>query len=486
MMSAANQFTERPASSALMCACRDIQRFSARATTFCVAPLMTGLIYLAAIILATAGTVQAETRSLTFAPVEQSEKTFKPPIMGVNVYYGPARTLGYINPDTGLRQLADVGAMSTRDYLIWQSFKFPRSGIVLTGARRMMNFLPKSDLLPLINLGHANSFVPGGEPPITEEGLGYFKSYLEKAVEITAPFHPIYEVWNEWNLQTGVGERRPPLVGEGTPDDPRAAVHYVRIAKFAVKTIRNVSPQAPILVGTVGDDDNWAWARAVVRDGVLDGAQGLSVHLYNQCRPKDERTASELIDRVKDLQSQLKEERKGVETPIYVTEYGWPTSQGNCGMPYDVTAYNFAQFILRSATLPWIKGIWIHALKNISPDPVDRESNYGLFTYDDKPKMAVCFVRTATDLVKHADFLEIREPLKDVFVARVTAGPAQKILFWTSRPNRKATISLPDGARSGSMMCGNTIISTRNVSLGPAPIVYEVDADKPINIDITG
>ncbi|TCM57762.1 hypothetical protein C8J36_102565 [Rhizobium sp. PP-F2F-G48] len=430
----------------------------------------------------------AETRSVTFDPIASHAPRFEPPIIGVNVYYGPSRVLGYINPDTGLRQLHDLGATSTRDYLIWQSFKFPPAGgVVLAGAGRMMRFLPKSDLQPLINLGHTNTLtVPGGVPPLTDEGLRYFGAYLRKAVEITAPFNPIYEIWNEWNMTIGFGAREKTLDGAGPPDDPRAAVHYVRVAKFAVQTIKAKMPNARILVGTVGDDANWEWAQAVVRGGVLDNALGLSVHLYNQCRAEpSKRTAAEMIERVEDLQAKLKTIRGGVETPIYITEYGWPTSNGNCGMPYDLTAYNFAQFILQSATIPWIKGIWIHALKNISPDPVDRESNYGLFTYADKPKMAVCFVRTATDLVKSADAIEVRQPLKDVFVARITSGTSQKIVLWTSYEQRKATFTLPFGTPTGTMMCGDNNVATQNVALGPAPIMYDVDAAKPFSIDIT-
>ncbi|WP_156381795.1 hypothetical protein [Rhizobium sp. Leaf341] len=425
---------------------------------------------------------------MTFDPVAPQARAFEPPIIGVNVYYGPSRVLGYNNSDTGLRQLHEVGAVSTRDYLPWQAFKFPPGGsVVRAGGERMMRFLPKSDLLPLINLGHTNSLtVPGGIPPITDEGLRYFGAYLRKAVELTGPYNPIYEIWNEWNMTIGYGEREKTLDGEGPSEDPRAAVHYVRVAKFAVETIWQKMPNARILVGAVGDDEGWKWAQAVVRDGALDNTLGLSVHLYNQCRAdKAHRTAAEMIERVEDLQAKLKDIRGGVETPIYVTEYGWPTLKGNCGMPYDDTAYNFAQFILQSATIPWIKGIWIHALKNISPDPLDRESNYGLFTYDDKPKMAVCFVRAATDLVKSADAIEVRQPFKDVFVARVTSGQSQKIIFWTSYKERSATVALPFGTQPGQTMCGERHAALQKVALGPAPLVYDVDSSRPFAIDVT-
>ncbi|WP_143524176.1 hypothetical protein [Rhizobium rhizosphaerae] len=428
---------------------------------------------------------RAETRTEQFAPLSPEQRHFHAPIIGVNVYYGPGQINGYINPDLGIRQIDELGADSTRDYLIWQSFKFPPSGIVLAGAGRMMRFLPKSPFLPLINLGHTNSFVPGGVPPITDEGLTYFGQYLDKAVELTRSYHPIYEIWNEWNMTIGTGIRQPPLVGAGTPDDPRAAVHYVRVAKFAVDRIRSQDPEARILVGAVGEDPGWQWASAIVRDGALKGADGLSIHLYNQCMPRaTQRNARELIDRARDLQSRLKAIRGGAETPIYITEYGWPTSKGQCSMPVDQTADNFAQFILQSAAIPWIKGIWIHSLKNISPNPTDLESNFGLFSYDDKPKDSVCFVRAATDLIKSADSIEIRQPFKDVFVARMTAGARQRLVLWTTNTEQQARISLASTASQGHRMCDKTPVGLQEATLGPTPLIYEFDAADPLSIEI--
>jgi hypothetical protein len=407
------------------------------------------------------------------------------PIYGANIHYGLRRTLGYNSAAEGLKQLSEIGAVSFRDYLPWQSFDFRSGTPSLAYSERLINFLPQARLKPVLNLGGANSFVPGGVPPVSDEGLQYFNRYLQAVVELTKQFDPIYEIWNEWNMYIGTGPRAPRLQGAGDASDPRAAVHYARIARTAVDTIKKANPHATVIVGAVGDDTDWMWAQAITRNGALDHADGLSVHLYNQCeRLVTNRTAKEMIVRLEKLQDLLKTIRNGQQTPIYVTEFGWPTSQGNCGMPLDVSAYNFAHFVLQSATLPWLKGAWMHELKNIGPDPVDRENNFGLFTFDDQPKPAACFMREATDLVKSAKVLELREPFPDVFVLRAISAGRQTVVLWTSGPFKRASYKFDAPPLQARMMCGDTIPTSQRASLGAQPIVYEFDQSAQITVAV--
>lgn len=415
------------------------------------------------------------------------DKGFVAPIIGANTHFGTVRVLGYKDAHKVREQLASIGATSYRDYMPWQSFNFPPSGPVLAKSGRLMNFLPQAGITPMINLGLANSGVEGGVPPISDSALELFKDYVGKAVELTREYDPIYEIWNEWNIYIGTGKSQPRFTGEGPAEDPRSAGHYVRVAKAAVSKIRSVDPQAKIVVGAVGDDWDWGWAKAIVRDGAMDGADGLSVHLYNQCmKDPRHRTANELIERVEKLQEVLKEVRDGKETPIYITEFGWPTSKGNCGMPLDTSAQNFAQFILRSSTIPYIKGVWMHELKNISPDPVDRESNYGLFSYEDEAKPAACFMGAAAELVKTADNIEIRQPRPDVFVARLASGSAQKIVMWTTGDWVKADYtSSAEPVKTEAICEAQGLAKADPGRIGPTPVVLDFSNQDPVTIEVS-
>lgn len=431
------------------------------------------------------GSTSARAESVTFSSPPQNH-SYQPPIIGANTHFGTVRVLGYSDAGKVHDELKAIGATSFRDYMPWQSYTFPPSGPVLTKSGRLMNFLPQAQLTPLINLGLANSGVDGGVPPISDSALKIFESYIGKAVELTRPYKPIYEIWNEWNIYIGVGKPTARIDGAGSADDPRSAAHYLRVSKAAVAKIRQVDPDARVVVGAVGDDKDWAWAKAIVRGGVMDGADGLSVHLYNQCsRDPHDRTASEMIERLQTLQTDLTQIRGGAQTPIYISEFGWPTSQGNCGMPLDQSAYYFAQFVLRSSQFPWIKGIWMHELKNNSPDPVDRESNYGLFTYDDKPKPAACFMGAAAEIVKTADSIDIRQPMPDVFVARATFKDKQKIIIWTSGPWLTARYHSSTTPTAVHSMCENLGLAAAKPGFaGPEPIILDFATQDPVTIDM--
>lgn len=426
-------------------------------------------------------------QTVTFPPDLSSNTVVRrqsPLILGVNVHYGLNGVRGYFSGKTGERQLQDVGATSFRDVLPWPAYAFPPSGPFLVRAQRLLRFLDITKTTPLIVLGLSNTDIDGGVPPITAAGLATFETYVAHAVTRLKPYDPIYEVWNEWNMGLGIGERMPRLSGEGDASDPRAAVHYTRIAKAAVRKIHAIDPDARVLVGATGDDRDWAWTTAVVRDGALEGATGLSVHLYNHCMRPSHRTAREMIGRLTDLQDKLRVLRNGQETPLYITEYGWPTYDLNgCGLKEPVPGYNFAQFILQSAAVPWIKGLWIYELKNSGKELNNPEHNFGLFTYKDEPRQAACFVREASALVASAE-VEIREPETDVFVARITSKERQSIVLWTSSLDIKARYAFGTPASAGTMMCADGAMAAER-AFGPQPVVFEVERGRDVSLEIS-
>lgn len=435
-----------------------------------------------------------ETRQVVVDPAVSVPVRTEPLIIGANVHYGLRRVLGYFTPEIALEAFKELEVDSFRDYFPWQSFVFEPSGVRRVYSQRLVEFLNRTPLLPVLNLGFANAGVPGGVPPLSSEGLESFTAYVRAVEKLTARYKPIYEIWNEWNLYSGVGPMQPRLKGAGDPADPRASVHYIPVAKAAVQAIREADPDARILVGTVGEDRigsrgeerEWEWTQAVVRGGIMEGATGLSVHLYNQCSPRRLRHANEMIRRVSLLQEELKKQRGGVETPIYITEFGWPTFRGGCGLELDTAGHNMAQFILLSAAIGWIKGIWVHSLKDVGPDPDDMEHHFGLFTYDNKPKPAVCFFREASRIVREADSIVVEQPFEDVFVAVARKGSGQKVILWTSSRFVEASYSFPDTSRVGQLMCGDEVNSRGGVAaaLTPQPVIFNVAGNAPVAIDI--
>ncbi len=128
----------------------------------------------------------------------------------------------------------------------------------------------------------------------------------------------------------------------------------------------------------------------------------------------------------------------------------------------------------------------MHELKDIGPDHKDRENNFGLYTYDDAPKVAACFMKEAAEIAKNAKYIDIRRPFPDVIVARAQMVDRQKIVLWTSSPFVSARYILPVGSESGHAMCDpKGSAANLDDKLGPKPIIFDFDASTPIRLQIT-
>ena len=422
--------------------------------------------------------------AVTFAP--QGDPAYRPQILGTTVHFGSVRPLGYTSVPRASDQLHQIGATSYRDGIAWASFDFANPAVPrMAQKRRIMDFLPVAGVRPLLILG-----TPPNEPamqgaPFSDQQLAQFGAYVQGAVRLTQSYRPMFEVWNEYNMRVGTQRPAAKLVGPGDPSDPRAASHYVVLARAAVTAAKAANPGVPVIVGAVGEDPGWGWTRAIVRGGALNGAAGLSVHLYNQCARPDQRTAPEMIARLEQLQALLKGDRGGRETPMYVTEFGWPTGSGRCEVSTGRQAYNLAHFILQSSALPWLRGAWIYELKDEGQDTSDFEQNFGVFGFDDQPKPAACFVREARAIVAGARSVAFRQLRPDVFALRAVMPDRQIAAVWTSRDAPAGHVQL-SGRPTVRTMCGQPLTAGSPVPVTPAPIVASYPLGQAITVRVSG
>jgi hypothetical protein len=322
---------------------------------------------------------------------------------------------------------------------------------------------------------------------LTDTGRAAFANFAAKAVAGTRDLNPIYEIWNEWNMNAVRG--RPWLDGPGDPSDPRAAANYAPLARASVKAIRKIAPDATVLVGAVGVDNDWKWTQSIVDMGVLDGASGLSVHMYNHCeRVVTNRTAREAIDRISQLQDILKSKRGGQQYPVYVTEVGWPTAQKPCAITQKVAADNLAQFILWSAATPWLKGVWAYELKDQVDNPTDLESNFGLYDHNYQPKLAACAVIEAGKLAKEAALgAGLQRPFDDVFILQIKTPSGIRLVAWTSRDAVQANVAVVGGkaAVQSAPLCGEaTAVQDGNLRVGATPVIIDIKGASSAEVHI--
>lgn len=399
--------------------------------------------------------------------------------IGVAVHFGIGGEYNYV-AEKSAELLRELGADSYRDDLPWNVFDSPGSVPGRYQPKKLFDFMAIASGKPLLVAGYPHPLVPGGNPPLDEAGRKAFSDFFVRAARATQPFQPIYEVWNEWNMNAVAG--RPWLTGAGEASDPRAAVNYAALAKATVAELRRAVPEATLLAGAVGVDPQWQWAKAVVDDGATRDA-ALSVHLYNQCEADlAKRTASEMIDRLQDLQAKIA--GNGPPVPLYVTEFGWPTALKTCVISRQTAADNIAQFLFWSSATPWVKGTWIYQLKDQGTNLDDMESTFGLYDYDYKPKPAACAVRNAIRLIRSAGASRLERPFPDVFVLHLSSETGTRLVAWTGRDAAKATLELPAGSNAGPLCNGKAGEIAGPLMLGPEPIVIDMSASGPIDVKV--
>lgn len=434
-------------------------------------------------------TTAAPPADLRFAaePPARAGSPYRAQMLGVGIHFGAVSVLGYTSGARAGAQMKALGVDAYRDGIPWSAYDFADiARPEMKQRRRIMDFLPITRARPLLVLS-----APGFEPPMhgmpfTDRQLAEFAAYTRSVVGITRGRDPIFEVWNEYNMKVGYARPSTWLSDEGDPSDARAAVHYAVLAKTATAAVRQANPRGTVVVGAVGVDPDWKWTRAIVRYGALDGADGLSIHLYNHCSRPEDRNAPEMIARLERLQSLLKADRGGRETPLYVTEFGWPTTNTRCAISVPRQAANFAHYILQSSTLPWLRGSWIYELKDHGVDARDVEENFGTYRYDDAAKLAVCFVREARAIVSRARAVELKQPRPGTYALRAVLADRQVLAIWTTDATPAGTVRLATPPRSARMMCGQAIRPGAAIPLSQTPLIVVDDVRKPLAARIGG
>lgn len=418
-------------------------------------------------------TPDASATQISFAATDLPTRA-TPYIIGVGTHFSYATDAGY-DPATSAAKLTESGIQSFRDDIFWNAFapSWDLQGSHLPDA--MTSFMTKSSARPLMIINNGNPSIAGTSPPVTDSARQAFADFAVRAVAATSGRNAMYEVWNEWNMNAVKVDTR--LTGAGTAGDYRASLYYAPLAVKTVSAIKAAYPSAPVLVGASGDDDGWLWTADIISRGALRQADGLSVHLYNQCEAIGRRTASAMIDRLSSLRDMATAANGGAEPPIYVTEWGWPTGQAQCSISDTSLSVNVPQFLLHSAALPWIRGSWMYELKNSGTDATDIQDNFGLYDANYKPKAGQCGFADAARIVADAKAMAVQTVGSSLTVIRVATPRGLSIIAWSTDGTRSGRITVGGTAPyTARRMCQTTdsISNGRVVTIGQMPVVIDV------------
>lgn len=356
-------------------------------------------------------------------------------LLGVGTHQGlggPVSARGYV-PAENIAQIKQLGLNSFRDDFPWSDFE--------TAGRRM-GFTPRLGRLeaqvrsgvarPLLILAFGHHLVPNSSPPTTDEARQRFADYAAAAAQSVAAQHPLFELWNEWNLAA-------------KKDAAFSPENYLALAEVARPAVKRVAPHAPFLVGALGDDPGWTWTERMLRTGILQYADGASIHLYNFCMGPSKRTSAEIIDRLTAFHRLVGQASGNADFPIYVTETGWTTATNKCGVSEQAQADNTAQLILWASTAArWLKGMWLYELKDSGRNPSELEDNFGLYRFDNSPKPVACAAQGAWAFIRSSLSAERRELASGVVSINASTASGGRIAVWSEAPDRRYEIRLKD------------------------------------------
>lgn len=199
---------------------------------------------------------------------------------------------------------------------------------------------------------------PGQEgfPNTTNENIAQFANYARKMAQAANGRVKYYEIWNEPNVG-GFWNRWFESV-DGS--------FYVKLVQAASQAIKQVQPDAKIILGGTDGYETWAWVDNVLENNILDYIDVWAVHPYR--RPS---RISSYISDLNVLKNKIKPYQAGRPLEFWATEMAfpsvgvdpWPNDENGdrtYSEPIDevIQSYLLAQTILLSLDNNFDKFFW--------------------------------------------------------------------------------------------------------------------------------
>lgn len=265
---------------------------------------------------------------------------------------------------------------------------------------------------PILLLPRGNKFYDNGDQITSPIGLAAYARYAQFVVQHFKGRVTQFEVWNEWEQGYGAAKNNP---NKGDP------VAYANLLKAAYPAMKAANPNAVVIAGGISGNDT-PWVQKFAQAGGLQYMDGFSIHPYVQCwgpipEPPShvavssaggtaaggqapaaniaatsmkilDGTPEQSIKWIDQLHATLKQLAPSRSLSIYVTEVGWPTNTGKCGVSEAIAAAYLQRFMLLAAARPYIAAVWWYDLFDDGADPTNAENRFGIAQTNYSPKPA--------------------------------------------------------------------------------------------------
>jgi hypothetical protein len=318
-----------------------------------------------------------------------------------------------------LQLLEEAGVDSVRDDAYWSTAE-PRRGLLRIDPA-WQAYLSKAQehrLRPLLVLGYGNTYYDNyAKPryPQVKEGFGNYVAFVTRELADSVDF---YEIWNEWDKEN--------------PVDQGFARDYSNLIEETAIRIREQKKPVTILAGAVTSQGmDLGFADRLVQAGLLNHVDGLSLHPYVHCRHEERHTPERWIAWLRWVDADLRA-LVSRPVPLYLTEMGWPTNTGKCGVSERTQAAYLARSFFLAQTLPDIKGLWWYDLLNDGNDNSDPEQNFGLLKPDMTLKPSYLTLKAISPTLHDYRYdTEKSRELDATYLLRFAKGSEQVLVAWT-------------------------------------------------------
>jgi hypothetical protein len=188
------------------------------------------------------------------------------------------------------------------------------------------------------------------------------------------------EAWNEpnWNSNLVTGD----ITGT-----------YAAMLKAFYAGAKQGNPNVDVLAGATAYADI-SFFRGLWANGGRGYYDGLSVHPYaDGASPSDTSVTHSFIGQLQALHAA--QQAVGDNTPIWVTEFGWPTGTSKGANTEQQSADYLQQAFSILSGLSYVRGATVYQLRDMGSNPADPEDNFGLLHRDFTPRPAYAAFKQA-------------------------------------------------------------------------------------------
>lgn len=322
-----------------------------------------------------------------------------------------------------MKLISDAGIDSVRDDAYWSTAEPRRGQLHIDPAwQTWLSKAHEHRLRPLLVLGYGNPFYDNNAKPIAPQvraAFGNYASFVTRKLRDRVDF---YEIWNEWD--------------HDNPTDAGSSRDYATLVDETVQHIRAQNKHAKILAGAItsrGIDSGFA--DRLLKADVLSNVDGLSLHPSVYCRSAENHTPEHWIEWLRDVDTGFRS-IAARPVPLYLTEMGWPSNEGKCGVDERTQAAYLARSFFLARTVPDIKGMWWYDLINDGTDRSDLKQNLGLLEQNLQTKPAYQTLKAISPTL-HEYSYEPEKSREDgsIYLLRFSKGPEQILVAWSAGGN---------------------------------------------------